>query len=167
MAERRGQKAAKADGPNELDRKNAALPDRQFADEHASLPVELRLLALGLPLPRDLERPKGGLARVLIIQVPDETGGDKLLAQLLKDSAKARKRAEIEKRAFGPHNLARKQTAETERKRDLVVFQKLCRDRPELKRASREKQATEVQQYLAHRGIKRSVKSIRLALPTK
>jgi hypothetical protein len=138
----------------------------RIADELASLPVELRLLALGLPLPRD-QRPKGGLARVLIIQVPDETGGDTLLAGLLKNSAKARKRTEIEKRAFGPHNLARKQKAEADRKRDFAVFQTLCRDRPELKRASREKQATEVQQYLARRGTKRSVKSIRLALPTK
>jgi hypothetical protein len=107
----------------------------------------------------------GDKTRVFIfeLEAAQETGGDKLFEDLLKDSEKARKRTEVENRAFAPHNLARKQKAKADRERDLAIAQKLCRERPDLKRASRERLAEAVQQYVAHRGTKRSVKAIRRA----
>ena len=102
------------------------------------------------------------------------SGADQLIQKLIKDSAEAaplikkgKKRSEIESRTIAKVNLKRKQDLQTLREQEREIVLKLYKLRPELKRASRENLACEVQSVLARRGITRSTKSIIRGFPPK
>lgn len=80
---------------------------------------------------------------------------------------KGKKRAEVERRTIAKANLDRRRTAKTSRQkyRDIVV--RLYELRPELKRATRDRLAQEVQAVLAKRGFPVSTKTILRALRPK
>src|SRR5262249_6898602 len=99
------------------------------------------------------------------VEAAAETGGDKFFESLKKDAAKGRKRAEIEKCTIGKANIERRQNAQDEHQKIRKIVLKLYESKPELRRASREKLALEVQAVLKRYGIKKSTKAIKRALP--
>jgi len=89
----------------------------------------------------------------------------KLLEKTTPLALKGKKRADTEKRTIGAKNLDRARIAAEERQKYRDIILKLYEQRPELKRANRERLAREVQAVLARRGITRSTKTIKRALP--
>src|SRR5262249_15971103 len=104
-------------------------------------------------------------ANVLIVELDSETGADKVLKSLKKDAAKGRKRAEIEKRTIAKANIERRQNAQDKYQRYRDIALRLYESKPELRRASQEKLAEEVQAVLKRRGIEKSTKTIKRAFP--
>jgi len=106
-------------------------------------------------------------ANVMIVdrEASSETGGDKVLESLKKDSVKGRKRAEIEKRTIAKANIESRQKAQEKYQTYREIALKLYESKPGLRMASREKLAQEVQAVLKRRGIEKSTKTIKRAFP--
>jgi len=85
--------------------------------------------------------------------------------RLRRTPRREEKRAEIEKCTIGKANIERRQNAQDEHQKIRKIVLKLYESKPELRRASREKLALEVQAVLKRYGIKKSTKAIKRALP--
>jgi hypothetical protein len=139
-------------------------PPDKCADESHAIEWARKLLPEGL---KDIvERAD---VREITRQRWHELTRNRLLIRLITAEMRAleqsRTIADAEQAArFGESNLRRKKEAETEHQKWHEIASKLLEQRPELRRASREKWAREVQSALAQRGTQKSVKQIRRAL---
>lgn len=125
-----------------------------------------------------MKRPRQYGAKVTVTEVAPDA--DQIVGQLLKAPAQLRgliqrhleARPLIEKgkrraEQLAGENLKRSQAAQADRQKYREIALRLCEFKPELKQASREELAREVQTVLRRAGISKTTKTILRALPPK